>query len=112
VYRPATDASPGYARPYVPKAAQGLVATTIRTVFAEPDPARARVHWRHVADGFRDRFERLTTLMDDAGDDVLAYLAFPPEHWRQIWSNTPATTRTTHPQLHTQKDLTGRPAPW
>ena len=74
---------------YVPKAAQGVVATTIRTVFAEPDPARARVQWRHVADGFRDRFERLATLMDDAEDDVLAYLGFPPEHWRQIWSTKP-----------------------
>jgi len=74
---------------YVPKAAQGLVATTIRTVFAEPDPTRARVQWRHVADGFRTRFARLATLMDDAEDDVLAYLAFPAEHWRQIWSNNP-----------------------
>ncbi len=74
---------------YVPKAAQGLVATTIRTVFAEPDLTRARVQWRHVADGFRTRFARLATLMDDAEDDVLAYLAFPAEHWRQIWSNNP-----------------------
>jgi len=74
---------------YVPKTAQGLVATTIRTVFAEPDPARARAQWRHVADSFRDRFARLATLMDDAEDDVLAYLGFPPEHGRQIWSNNP-----------------------
>jgi putative transposase len=27
--------------------------------------------------------------MDSAEADVLAYLAFPPEHWRQIWSNNP-----------------------
>jgi putative transposase len=27
--------------------------------------------------------------MDDAETDVLAYLAFPPAHWRQIWSNNP-----------------------
>ena len=27
--------------------------------------------------------------MDEAEADVLAYLAFPPEHWRQIWSNNP-----------------------
>jgi len=27
--------------------------------------------------------------MDDATEDVLAYLAFPPEHWRQVWSNNP-----------------------
>ncbi len=74
---------------YVPKAVQGLVATTIRTVFAEPDPACARTQWRHVADGFRDRFERLARLMDNAEDDVLADVGFPPEHWRQIWSNNP-----------------------
>ena len=74
---------------HVPKHAQGLVATTIRTVFAEFDPARARAQWRHVADGFRDRFDRLATCMDEAEDDVLAYLAFPPEHWRQIWSTNP-----------------------
>jgi len=74
---------------YVPKTAQGLVATTIRTVFVESDLARARARWRHVADSFRDRFERLATLMDDAEDDVLAYLGFPPEHGRQIWSNNP-----------------------
>jgi transposase-like protein len=28
-------------------------------------------------------------LLDDAEADVLAYLAFPPAHWRQIWSNNP-----------------------
>jgi len=74
---------------YVPKTAQGLVATTIRPVFAESDPARARAQWRHVAASFRDRFARLATLMDDVEDDVVAYLGFPPEHGRQIWSNNP-----------------------
>ena len=28
-------------------------------------------------------------LLDAAEADVLAYLAFPAEHWRQIWSNNP-----------------------
>jgi transposase-like protein len=28
-------------------------------------------------------------LLDEAEDEVLAYLAFPAEHWRQIWSNNP-----------------------
>ena len=27
--------------------------------------------------------------MDAAEADVLAYLAFPAAHWRQIWSNNP-----------------------
>ena len=73
----------------VPKSAQQMVAATIRTAFVQPDPAAARETWRRVADGFRARYPRLTALLDEAEADVLAYLAFPPEHWRQIWSNNP-----------------------
>src|SRR5207302_6361376 len=42
-----------------------------------------------VADRFRKSFPRVADLMDEAEADVLAYLAFPHEHWRQIWSNNP-----------------------
>jgi len=73
----------------VPKSAAQLVAATIRTAFAQPEPTAAREAWRRVADGFRARYPKLAALMDGAEADVLAYLAFPAEHWRQIWSNTP-----------------------
>jgi putative transposase len=73
----------------VPKSASQMVAATIRTVFSQPDVASAREQWRRVADSFRERFERLARLMDEAETDVLAYLAFPQAHWRQIWSNNP-----------------------
>jgi putative transposase len=73
----------------VPKAAQQLVAATIRTVFAQPTAEAARQQWRHVADGFRPRWPRLAALLDEAEADVLAYLAFPAAHWRQIWSTNP-----------------------
>jgi len=73
----------------VPKSAQQLVAATIRTVFAQPEPAMARQTWRQVADGFRPRYPKLAALLDAAETEVLAYLAFPPDHWRQIWSNNP-----------------------
>ena len=73
----------------VPKSAQQLVAATIRTVFAQPEPEMARQTWRQVADGFRARYPKLAALLDGAEVDVLAYLAFPPDHWRQIWSNNP-----------------------
>jgi putative transposase len=73
----------------VPKGVQPMVATTIRTVFVQPDPATAREQWRRVADSFRHRFPHLAQFLDDAEADVLAYLAFPPEHWRQAWSNNP-----------------------
>ena len=73
----------------VPRSAAQLVAETIHTVFAQPEPEMARATWRQVADGFRPRYPKLAALLDAAEADMLAYLVFPPEHWRQIWSNNP-----------------------
>ena len=73
----------------VPKSAAEMVAATVRTVFAQPDATSAREQWRAVADRFRKSFPRVADLLDEAEADVLAYLAFPREHWRQIWSNNP-----------------------
>jgi len=73
----------------VPKSAAATVAATIRTVFAQPDPASAREQWRRIADGYHTRLPRLAALLDNAEADVLAYLAFPAEHWRQVWRNNP-----------------------
>lgn len=73
----------------VPKAAQAMTAATIRTVFAQPDADTAREQWCRVGDTLRPRFPRLADLLEEAEGDVLAYLAFPSEHWRQIWSNNP-----------------------
>jgi len=73
----------------VPKAAQQMVGATIRTVFAQPDAQSAREQWLRVSEGFRHRFARLSELMEEAEEDVLAYAAFPGEHWQKIWSNNP-----------------------
>jgi putative transposase len=73
----------------VPKAAQQMVGATIRTVFAQPDVGSAREQWLRVSEGFRHRFPRLSELMDEAEEDVLAYAVFPAEHWQKIWSNNP-----------------------
>jgi putative transposase len=73
----------------VPKEAQQMVGAAIRTVFAQPDAQSAHQQWRRVADGFRGRFAKLATLMDEAEEDVLAYAIFPKEHWQKIWSNNP-----------------------
>ena len=72
--------------------AQGSAAdggATIRTVFAQPDAQSAHQQWRRVCDGFRHRFARLTELMEEAEEDVLAYASLPKEHWQKIWSNNP-----------------------
>jgi len=42
-----------------------------------------------VADRLRERFRGVATLMDEARDDVLAYLSFHKSHWSQIRSTNP-----------------------
>lgn len=73
----------------VPKGLQQVVAATIRTVFVQPDAASAREQWRRVAEQLRPRFPKVAALLDAAEEEVLAYLAFPPELWKQLWSNNP-----------------------
>src|SRR5262245_699017 len=53
----------------VPKSAAQLVAATIRTVCAQPEPERAHAQWRQVADGFRPRYPQLAALLDAAEAD-------------------------------------------
>ena len=38
---------------------------------------------------FARQFPKVKELMDTAKVDVLAFSAFPPDHWRKIWSNNP-----------------------
>ena len=50
---------------------------------------QAREQWRETSDKLRDRFPKLAALMDDAEDDVLAYMAFPKAHWPQLATTNP-----------------------
>ena len=73
----------------VPKGMQEMVAAAIRTVFAQPDAVSTHEQWRRIADNFRPRFPKLADLLDGAEEEILAYLSFPREHWRQLWSTNP-----------------------
>lgn len=44
---------------------------------------------RSVADQLRGKFPKLGALMDEAEDDVLAFMTFPRAHWQQIHSTNP-----------------------
>lgn len=73
----------------VPKAAQQMVAALVRTVFAQPDKAAAHAQLGEVADSLEKRFPRAAELLREAEEDILAYMAFPSEHWRQLHSTNP-----------------------
>ncbi len=73
----------------VPKSAQAMVATLVRTIFAQPDATSVRAQFTRVVDQLAEQFADAADHLADAGPDVLAFAGFPKEHWRQIWSNNP-----------------------
>jgi len=74
---------------YVPKHFQSMVAAAVRTVFAQPDQQAARRQLAVVVENLRQQFPRAARMLQDAEDDILAYMAFPTEHWRQLHSTNP-----------------------
>jgi transposase-like protein len=73
----------------VPRGAQAMVAATIRTIFAQPDRESAHLQLRRVADNLAQRFGAVAEQLEQAEEDILAYMAFPREHWRQLHSTNP-----------------------
>ena len=73
----------------VPRSAQAVVATLVRSTFAQPDAASTWAQHGRIVEQLRERFPRAADLLEEATPDLLAFTAFPKEHWRQIWSNNP-----------------------
>jgi len=73
----------------VPKPAQTLVATLVRSIFAQPDQEAVWAQHGRIIEQLQERFAGAAQLLAEAGPDVLAFATFPREHWREIWSNNP-----------------------
>jgi putative transposase len=73
----------------VPKVAQGMVATLIRSIFDQPDADQVHAQHARVVEQLLERFGDAAAMLTDAEVDILAFSTFPKEHWRQIWSNNP-----------------------
>jgi len=74
---------------YVPKSAQGAVATMVRSIFEQPSSEEVWAQHARIVEQLRPRFERAAKLLEDAAPNVLAFTSFPKEHWRRLWSNNP-----------------------
>jgi putative transposase len=74
----------------IPKGSWPMIATLVRSVFEQPDRDAT---WAQLG----DVIDKLTTAgfcdaalyVLDAADDILAFSAFPTEHWPKIRSNNP-----------------------
>jgi putative transposase len=73
----------------VPKGAQEMVASIIRTVSAQPDAGHVNTQFDEVARMSGKSHPKVARMLHDAREDVPAFCGFPPKHWRQVWSTDP-----------------------
>lgn len=73
----------------VPRASQEMVASVIRTIFAQPDAKHVQAQFDEVTRMLERSHPKVAQMLHDARDDLLAFSGFPPKHWRQIWSTNP-----------------------
>ncbi|HEX3565400.1 MAG TPA: IS256 family transposase [Acidimicrobiales bacterium] len=73
----------------VPKSSQGMFATLVRTIFEQPDGEQVWAQHARVVDQLGARFPEPAAMLIDMGSDLLAFTAFPVEHWSAIRSNNP-----------------------
>lgn len=74
----------------IPKANWPMIAALVRSIFEQPDRDATWEQLGEVVDkltqaGFCDT----AVILLDAADDILAFTAFPVEHWSKIRSNNP-----------------------
>ncbi|MFC4463009.1 IS256 family transposase, partial [Pseudonocardia nematodicida] len=73
----------------VPKTAGPMVASIIRTIFAQPDPEHVYAQFDEVVRMLTRSHPKIAEMLETARNDLLAFAEFPYPHWRQIWSTNP-----------------------
>jgi putative transposase len=90
---------------HVPKHHKEMVAATIRTIFAQPDPGSTRDQLRQVVGMLEVRYPKAAELLAAAETDVTAYADFPHPHWRKIASTNPL--ERVHKEIKRRSNVVG-----
>ena len=70
----------------VPKAAHGLVATFVRTIFAQPDAESVKAQHARTVEQLAPRFKDAAKMLADA-EEILAFTNFPKEVTAREWTS-------------------------
>lgn len=89
----------------VPKADAEMVAAAIRTIFAQPSAEAVSAQFDRIVATLEPQFPIVAGMLVDARDDLLAFTAFPLEHWRKIWSTNPL--ERLHREIKRRTDVVG-----
>lgn len=71
---------------HVPQGDKAMVAAAVRTIFAQPHRQAAGHQLQEVVQALQARWPGEAKVLVEAEEDVLAYIAFPREHWTRIFS--------------------------
>ena len=71
------------------KGQRQMVLALINTAMAQETTDAAHEQWHVVADHFRTKLPKLAVMLDDAENEVLAFMDFPRAHRKQIASTNP-----------------------
>jgi len=72
---------------HVPRGDQAMIAAALRTIYAQPNQEAVRRQLRAVYDAMLPRWQNAAQILIEAEDDILAYMCFPVEQWKRIYSN-------------------------
>ena len=89
----------------VPKGSQDIVASIIRTVFAQPDREHIVKQFGEVATMLARSHPKVAAMLADAEHDLLTFAAFPQRHWLQVWSTNPL--ERVNKQIKRRTDVVG-----
>lgn len=70
----------------IPRRDKQTVADALRLIFDQPSRQHAEEQLRRIAEQMQPIYPKATDLLLDAEGDILAYKAFPKEHWGRIHS--------------------------
>jgi putative transposase len=76
-------------RGHVRRDQHDALGAIIRSIFTAPDGEQARQRLRDAVAQLERRLPKVAALLEDAETDVLAFYAFPAEHWSKLRSTNP-----------------------
>ena len=74
---------------HVPRTQQAMVAAALKTIFAPAEPGGGVPPAGRGGRRARQEGPKAAERLRAAKEDVLAYMSFPSEHWRQLHSTNP-----------------------
>jgi putative transposase len=68
---------------------QPMLAALIRPIFGAEDRGAARDRLSEAVAALEGKLDKVAAMLEEAEEDVLAFYAFPADHWRKLRSTNP-----------------------